>query len=665
MKRVLTLSLVVVSLMASAQGRLDSTQNLVPVTIVGITNSPLEPVTQTKFNCDELSYLNLQRDPFFALSVATPSIYAQSDNGHGTGYSYMRMRGLDQTRINYNLNGIPLNEMEDQGLYFSNMPGFYNYLGSINVERGVGTSKYGNTSVAGSVDMETRSLGEKTLEVNTLLKNTYNDNFTNFFYSSGLSKQGLSVQVGGSYQRNNGFKDHSGNDGGSAYYSIASVKKNNTFRLYGISGITHNQLSFYGVPKAMLDSHYLTNLNSVNDRDTFKQNMVCFNWINYTKANRKFNTSVYFNNVNGTYNTADILFGVKSYQLGAMSNMVITRNSTITNIGLNVNIYTRNHFGSDNGGYYDYPQNTQRYTNTGNKKEAIAYIKNLSTYGTTMLFYDLQARVVSFNATSSKTYNWLFINPKIGLKTTGKGVNLYATAAITQREPTRTDMLQNIIQSDSAYRYGNPDNTIFFKNNNTQMKPEIVYNVEVGQVYKNDNIDVTLNEYLLYIKNKYVATGVIDQYSGFMMKQVTNHTMRIGIESNIRVTVNKFNVFFNAQMQHNSLTNYDATTVTIPFTPNFIGSLGLVYNHKYFSLGAYEQSVSSMVMSLSDQNQISTSYQVLNMFADWKIKNIVVSLRCNNVLNQKYYIPAGVFASTPNYYVGQLSNYSLALKFKI
>jgi iron complex outermembrane receptor protein len=92
-------------------------------------------------------FIIIKKNPFFVFSKISPSIYSQSDNGQGNGYAYMRLRGLDQTRINYNLNGIPLNEMEDQGIYFSNMPGFYNYLNSISVQRGVGSSKYGTTSI--------------------------------------------------------------------------------------------------------------------------------------------------------------------------------------------------------------------------------------------------------------------------------------------------------------------------------------------------------------------------------------------------------------------------------------------------------------------------------------------------------------------------------------
>ena len=241
MKKIITLLALLTAFTAKSQ---DTTKqyNLTDVQVVGIRTDKREPTTVTKINCDSVSpFVSLQKDPFFVIEKMTPSIYAQSDNGQANGYSYMRMRGLDQTRINFNLNGVPLNEMEDQGIYFSNMPGFYNYIGNISVQRGVGTSKYGNTSIAGSVNMETIDMSRKFTDINTFLVGNNKNSFSNIFYSSGLNKNGFAVQLGGTYVNNVGFREHSGNDGGSIFYSIGSFKNKNIIRLYGFIGKTHNQ----------------------------------------------------------------------------------------------------------------------------------------------------------------------------------------------------------------------------------------------------------------------------------------------------------------------------------------------------------------------------------------------------------------------------------------
>jgi len=101
------------------------------VQVVGIRSPLFEPVTSNTFKIDSTLKTYQGQDPFFILNTNTPGVFTQSDNGFSYGYSYMRIRGIDQTRINFTLNGIPLNEMEDQGIYFSNMPGFMNNISEV------------------------------------------------------------------------------------------------------------------------------------------------------------------------------------------------------------------------------------------------------------------------------------------------------------------------------------------------------------------------------------------------------------------------------------------------------------------------------------------------------------------------------------------------------
>jgi len=659
MKNILTILLLAVPALTKAE----KADTLKEVQIVGIVSGKDLPISQTNFNCDEYSYLNKQGDPFFVVASATPSIYSQSDNGQENGYSYMRMRGLDQTRINYNLNGIPLNEMEDQGLYFSNMPGFYNYLGSVNVERGIGSSKYGNTSVAGSVDMQTRSMQEQTLEITSLLKDSYNDQNANFFYSSGINKEGLAIQLGGSLIRNSGFKEHSNNDGGAGYYSLAKFSKHNIIKLYGFNGLAHNQLAFYGVPMSVINLDYKANLNLTSDKDTFNQNLVAINWVNYANAKHKFNSTAYFDNVNGAYSTSNVLYGVNSKQFGIMSNMVMEQGGVTTNIGVNANVYSRSHFGSDSMGYYGLLTNPNYYTNVGHKEDVIAYIKGESR-NRVSLFYDIQFRDVWFSTTNSKTYNWAFVNPKIGATFSYLGNNLYLNAGMTEREPTRTDMIQNIVQTN-GYSGANTDNSQFFDSVGIlKLKPETVYDVELGNKYHSSSLDVNANAYLMTIDNEYVATGIIDPYSGFMTKQAVPLTLRGGLEMDARAHLGYFSLFFNGNLQHSSI----GSVAGIPFAPNYIASLGLSYKRSFYNVGFIEQAVSSMIMNLPDaSNPVlykSTPYQISNAFVDVKIHSVTLSLKVNNLLNNKYYVPAGIYG-IPTYYVGQLANYSISLKWKI
>ena len=100
---------------------------------------------------ERIEQQNFGQEPSFILS-RTPSMTAYSDAGSYQGYSYFRLRGIDQTRINMSLDGVPLNEPEDQGVYFSNYPDFFNSLHDLQIQRGVGTTKFGTASFGGSMD---------------------------------------------------------------------------------------------------------------------------------------------------------------------------------------------------------------------------------------------------------------------------------------------------------------------------------------------------------------------------------------------------------------------------------------------------------------------------------------------------------------------------------
>src|SRR3954471_13076916 len=93
------------------------------------------------------------------LLQSAPGITAYSESGSASNYSYLRLRGIDQSRINIPLDGIPLNEPEDEALYFSNFPDFANSISSVQVQRGVGSSTHGVASYAGSVNFESVPIG--------------------------------------------------------------------------------------------------------------------------------------------------------------------------------------------------------------------------------------------------------------------------------------------------------------------------------------------------------------------------------------------------------------------------------------------------------------------------------------------------------------------------
>jgi len=203
----------------------DSTsRSLEEVIVAGVRAGSLVPVTEITLNNAQIKR-NYAGQEMPVILATTPSFTWYSDGGHFTGYSYMRLRGIDQTRINFTLNGVPLNEPEDQGVYFSNYPDFLNNIKSIQIQRGVGASTNGTASFAGSVNFESPSLMDSAgIELQTSV-GSYGTWQVSPQYRSGLLKNGMSFYARYSNTGTDGFREHSGTKGQNFFFSAGHFGK--------------------------------------------------------------------------------------------------------------------------------------------------------------------------------------------------------------------------------------------------------------------------------------------------------------------------------------------------------------------------------------------------------------------------------------------------------
>ena len=117
------------------------------------------PITHQNIKLEDIQKQSIGQEPAF-IFANTPSIIAYADGGHSQGYSYFTLRGIDQTRINITLDGVPLNDPADQAFYFSNYADILNSISKIQIQRGVGVSKNGNASYAGSIELFSPNLNQ-------------------------------------------------------------------------------------------------------------------------------------------------------------------------------------------------------------------------------------------------------------------------------------------------------------------------------------------------------------------------------------------------------------------------------------------------------------------------------------------------------------------------
>ena len=139
MKGILFSFLLLFAIAAQAQS---DTVDLMPVEVRSVRAGATAPFTKTNIHKPEIDKNNLGQDLPFVLN-AIPSVVAFSDAGNGVGYTGLRIRGTDASRINVTLNGIPFNDPESSQPFFVDLPDFLSSVNSIQIQRGVGTSSNG------------------------------------------------------------------------------------------------------------------------------------------------------------------------------------------------------------------------------------------------------------------------------------------------------------------------------------------------------------------------------------------------------------------------------------------------------------------------------------------------------------------------------------------
>lgn len=405
------------------------------------------PVTHTDIPAEDLERKSFGQEPPLLLAE-TPSVTFSTDSGGIAGYSYFRLRGIDQTRVNMTLDGVPLNEPEDQGVYFSNFPNFLSSVRSIQVQRGVGTSSNGVASYAGSILFETPSLtGGPQAAVGMGLGSQGTERV--YAEISTDLGAGASSFLRASHLSSEGFKHHSGNESESVFFSVGWPTGRHLLKLTGFAGHQENGLAWLGVPFNELEQDRRANGNTPEETDRFTQSLTMLQHSVGVSTSTTVASCVYFNSLDGDYDfDLDNFLGLgpgselynydfRSRFLGGFANLTHAGRGFEVSGGVHVNRYQRRHRGSGRSA-------GPLYENTGYKDEASAFGKLGVTVGRWLLFGDVQVRTASFDYRGSVAIDrlrWSFVNPRLGMSgRLSDGLLVYYSVGRTGREPTRNDL---------------------------------------------------------------------------------------------------------------------------------------------------------------------------------------------------------------------------------
>ena len=512
----------------SARAASDSARRIEQVLVRAIRASDAAPIAQKTINRAAIAERNFGQDVPLLLQGASPSITAHTETGTTSGYSYLRLRGMDQTRINITIDGVPLNDPEDQVLYFANFADLMANVQSVQVQRGVGTSTAGTASYAGSLNFETTPIARADAGGDVELQfGAYNARRVSASFRSGLIN-GFAVFGRASALQTDGYRDHSGVEGRSAFVGAGWFGKQDIVKLTVLVGLLADTLSYVGATPTELRANRRFNPLAPDELDKFGQQMVALSYSRIIDEATTWSTTAYRNSASGNYDYFDggdrYRYGLAHSWYGVTSAVNHEQGNLQLNIGVNANTYERAH-----RAWLRPDLVNTLYDNTGHKQDVSGFVKASYDQGPLRWFADVQARHATFryvpdvNAEiSERSIDWTFLNPKVGVTAKlADGVTAFASYGRTTREPARSDLLagDDDLNASNVADYGDF----------ARVKPESVNDAEVGLTLTRRRYELSANVYSMDFTNDIERIGA-PTASGSVLRRNVGSSYRRGLE---------------------------------------------------------------------------------------------------------------------------------------
>ena len=612
------------------------------IVVSGIRAEEQTPVTKTNIPREEIEKSYHGQDVPLLLRDA-PSIHAYAESGSGgAGYSYISLRGISSTRINFTLDGVPLADSEDMGTYFVDFPDLARSLESIQIQRGVGTSTFGTASFGGSVNMESISPLEQPRIEATLGAGSFGNQQVSAAYHSGRLPGDFAFYTRLSLLENDGYRDNSATRQHNVFVSASKPIGDALLRLTGFSGHERQQLSFYATDALTLESDPRSNPLRPEEKDSFGYDLAQLQYIRPLSSNSDMTASVYCQRGYGWYRLfdygTDVLrqYGLDGMLLGSMLTYSQTNGPITLNSGVHVNRFRRDHTRDD------LSLSARDYANYGVKGEANAFVKLSYESGRWHLYGDAQVRHSTFDYHGDVDVpgvSWTFFNPKIGARyqITARS-SVYASTGLTTREPTRNDLF-----------LGEDNPTV--AHDLHAVRPERVTDFEAGWSWRNARFDLAANLYAMEFRNEIAATGELSDI-GLALRRNVDRSSRRGLELDatwkatptlrLKTSANVSRNRIREWTQHVEGQALVFRNVEPLLTPSLIVNQGLDYTpNARFSIGTVARWIGRSYLDNTNGLE-APSYFVADANVSYAVTGWArVSLQVNNALDNDRIHPNG------------------------
>jgi iron complex outermembrane recepter protein len=643
----------------------------------------LPPFTKTDVSRAELAAQNLGQDLPILLNF-TPSVVTTSDAGAGVGYTGMRIRGSDPTRINVTLNGIPLNDAESQGVFWVNLPDFASSVQNIQVQRGVGTSVNGAGAFGASVNLTTLEPEDRAgVELNQSF-GSFNTWKHNLIVNSGLLGGRFKVSGRLSKLTSDGFIGRAFSDLKSFYLSGVYLTKKGSLTANVFSGKEVTYQAWYGVPEAILreGNRRFNSQTYDNEVDNYQQDHYQLLYKTALGARWQLNAALHYTRGRGFFeqfraNDELARYGLAPVQVGGttLERTDLVRRRWLDNHffggtwqlgyrgpqtragqpvldvqwGGAANQYQGRHFGEVIWARFASNGNIRHryYDNDAVKNDFNTFLKvTWQPAPQLFAFVDWQVRRVGYEFLGfdnllrnvTQTAGATFFNPKLGARYVRGQHEWYASYSVGHREPNRDDFTQ----SSPASR----------------PRAEQLQNLELGYALGGAWLTLGANLFYMHYRDQLVLTGQVNDTGGYI-RQNMGRSYRAGLElqgalrlgarvrwqGNATVSRNKISEFreFLDDFDNGGQIATDYQGTDLAFSPNVVAAsqwqytpvprLSLALLSKYVGR-QYLDNTQNLANSLEPYftNDLRVSYTL----APKPLREVGLSLLVNNLLNAQY-----------------------------
>ena len=679
----LILNFFALNIIAQESDSITFKKNLDEVSVNALRANEKTPMAFTNISKSEIKKSNLGQDLTYLISL-TPSVVTTSDAGAGIGYTGLRVRGTDPSRINVTINGIPINDSESQGVWWVNMPDFASSLDNIQIQRGVGTSTNGAAAFGASINLKTMGLNQKAYTITNNSVGSFNTLKNNIEFGSGLLNNKFTFDGRLSKISSDGYIDRASSDLKSLYLQGAYFGKKSVLKAIVFSGQERTYQAWNGVPQRYLDTNRTFNSYTYeNEVDNYNQTHYQLHYNEQLNSKTNIHLATHYTHGEGYYENEKLNqdladYGLSNVLIGndTISSTDLVRRKWLNNdfggitysinhkndfinlvIGGANNVYSGQHYGNviwaqylSNGLF-----NHEYYKNIATKYDNNLFIKsNFQASEKTSLFLDLQSRNIEyeFNGndlegnSGAQEVSLEFFNPKFGLSHKMNEEQLfYGSFAVANKEPNRSDYVESSPNSRPLH--------------------ETLYDTEIGFKYSTSDFRFNANAYIMNYDNQLIKTGEINDVGYFTSENVKS-SFRRGIElegsvllskklawaANMTLSENKIDSFIQYIDSWDTGGQEEViyTNTDLAFSPSIIWASQLTYNFEdNFSLDFITKYVGEQFIDNSSSNDRKLDdYLVNNLRVTYDLKSKIfnyarISLQINNLFDEEYVSNAWIY----------------------